>query len=631
MSTSSDVDLGVVYGQRPEHPQGDSRGRDSILGRWRLLPRLLRLMWSLGPYDVAFIGFFWLVSGVTPIAAVAVLRLVVDSSVEVAAGSAPTTQALQWVALLMLVGLVHRVLGFMNQDMGQHHHERLRARVQELLVSKASRLSLASFEQPGLYDMLHRAQDGVDNRLSITMKGIFSLPSQLITVVGLLIYLGASSPLLPLPLVAGLIPFYIVTSRYNQRLYLLRRRQTASQRRLDYLGELMTGREAAAEVRLFGLGGYLLDKRLRLFRDKRDERLKLGRGHSMAAIRSSLVEQIAYGLVIVGIVALIAGGRLSVGYFAALLAAAERFRDGVMYLVSGISTVDGDLRYLRDLLDYLDLEEESPGAGTQPPNSTGTPTLSFAQESPAIRFERASFTYPGVNTPALDGVDLDLRPGERLALVGANGSGKTTLAKLLVGLYRPTEGRIRVGGVDLADVDPSGWRLHVAAVFQDFVKYEIAARDNIGFGDLEKLDNLDAIDAAAGRSGADGVIASLSAGYETVLGRAYDEHGQDLSQGQWQRLAIARAYLRDALVLVLDEPTAALDAKAEVDVYRQFRDASQGKTVLLISHRLGSARLADRIIFLEKGRVVEEGTHADLVALEGRYAEMYSVQAGWYR
>ena len=298
--------------------------------------------------SLAFIGFFIIVSGVTPIAAVAVLRLVVDSAVEVASGRAPTTQAVQWVALLMLVGLVHRVLSFLNYDMGQHHHERLRARVQELLVSKASRLSLASFEQPELYDRLHRAQDGVDNRLSQTVRSVFSLPSQLITVVGLLIYLGAANLLLPLPLVAGLIPFYLVTARYNQRIHLLRRQQTASQRRLDYLGDLVTGRQAAAEVRLFGLGAYLIEKRQRLFREKRNERLKLGREQSISAIRSSLGEQFTYGLVIVGIVALIAGGQLSLGYFAALLAAAERFRDGVMYLLSGITAVDGDLRYLED-------------------------------------------------------------------------------------------------------------------------------------------------------------------------------------------------------------------------------------------------------------------------------------------
>ena len=572
-----------------------------------------------------------IVSGVTPIAIVATLRLVVDSAVEVAAGKAPVSYAVQWVALLAVVGLVDRVLSAVNNDLGQHHHERLRAKVQEVLISKASRLSLASFEQPGLYDRLHRAQDGVGNRLSITLKALLSLPAQLITAVGLLVYLGASSPLLPIPLVAGLVPFYLVTARYNQRLHLLRRQQTASQRRLDYLGDLLTGRQAAVEVRLFGLGGYLIDKRQRLFRENRDERLKLGRAQSMAAIRSSLGDQVTYGVVIVGIVALIAAGRLSVGYFAALLAAAERFRDGVASLLSGIRTVDSDLRYLQDLVDYLDFDDESPGDGRQRPDSTATPTSSLAQELTAIRFEGVAFTYPGVDAPALDGVDLELCPGERLALVGENGAGKTTLAKLLLGLYRPTEGRIWVNGLDLADGDPSEWRLHVAAVFQDFVRFEIAAGENIGFGDLAKLNDPRAIDAAAARSGADGVIADLSAGYETTLGRAYDEHGQDLSQGQWQKLAIARAYLRDASVLVLDEPTAALDAKAEVEVYRQFRDVSRGKTVLLISHRLGSARLADRIVFLDNGHVVEEGTHEELVALEGRYAEMYTVQAGWYK
>ena len=466
-------------------------------------------MWSLGPGDVAFIGFFMTVSGATPIITVAVLRLVVDSSVEVAGGQAPAARAVQWVVLLMLVGLVHQVLSLVNQDLGQYRHERLRARAQEALISKSSRLSLTDFEEAQLFDRLHRAQDGVANRLSITMKGIFSLPSQLVTVVGLLVYLGVANVLLPLPLVVGLIPFYVVTSRYNQRLYLLRRRQTASQRRLDYLGELLSGRDAAAEVRLFGLGDYLLNKRQRLFRDNRDERLKLGRKQSLAAIRSSMGDQITYGIVIVGIVALIAGGQLSVGYFAALLAASERFRDGVMYLLSGVRATDGDLRYLGDMLDYLDLEEEGPDWGAPTVGSTPQTTQSALSGPQTIRFEAVSFTYPGASAPAVRGVNFALAPGERLALVGENGAGKSTLAKLLLGLYRPTEGRILANGVSLADVEPSEWRKHAAAVFQDYVKYEVTARENIAFGDLSKLKDTSAIEVAAARSGADGVIDAL--------------------------------------------------------------------------------------------------------------------------
>ena len=228
-------------------------------------------------------------------------------------------------------------------------------------------------------------------------------------------------------------------------------------------------------------------------------------------------------------------------------------------------------------------------------------------------------------------IDFTLSPGERVALVGRNGAGKSTLAKLLLGLYRPTDGRISMDGVDRDEIDAVEWRRKVAAVFQDYVRFELTARDNIGFGDLPRIEETPALELAAARSDSAGFISTLPASYDTMLGRAFDEKGQDISNGQWQRLASARAYFRDAPVLVLDEPTAALDAKAEVEVYRRFSDMSEGKSVLLISHRLGSARLADRIVFLDGGRIVEEGSHEELMALGGRYATMYSVQSEWYR
>jgi ATP-binding cassette subfamily B protein len=249
---------------------------------------------------------------------------------------------------------------------------------------------------------------------------------------------------------------------------------------------------------------------------------------------------------------------------------------------------------------------------------------------PEVYFERVTFAYPGSEVLVLDGVDLRICAGERIALVGEKGAGKTTLAKLLLGLYRPRGGRIWVDGRDLDDLDLFGWRERVGAVFQDYVRYQITTRENIGFGNLSRVEDEEAIGMAARKSGADELVSGLSSGYETVLGRVHDPSGQDLSVGQWQKLAIARAYLRDAQILVLDEPTAALDARAEVEVYRQFRDMSVGKSVLLISHRLGSARLADRIVFLEGGRIVEDGSHDDLMRQGGRYAEMFQIQAGWY-
>ncbi len=250
---------------------------------------------------------------------------------------------------------------------------------------------------------------------------------------------------------------------------------------------------------------------------------------------------------------------------------------------------------------------------------------------PAVHFEGVSFTYPGGDSAVLDRVDLSLRPGERVALVGRNGAGKSTFAKLLLGLYQPTSGSIIVDGQMLAEIELSEWRRNVASVFQDYMRFELTVRENVGFGDLRRIDEPAHVEAATAMAGAGDFVATLPNRYETVLGRAFDENGQDVSAGQWQRLASARAYFRDASVLVLDEPTAALDAKAEVEVYRRFRDMSQGKSVLLISHRLGSARLADRIVFLEGGRITEEGTHDELMSRGGQYSRLYSVQAEWYR
>jgi ATP-binding cassette subfamily B protein len=260
--------------------------------------------------------------------------------------------------------------------------------------------------------------------------------------------------------------------------------------------------------------------------------------------------------------------------------------------------------------------------------STGLPAPSTLQDG--VRFEAVSFTYPGGHRPALAEIDLRIRPGERIALVGENGAGKSTLVKLLLGLYHPTAGRISAEGIDLRSIAPETWRAMVGAVFQDYVRYSLTVRENVGFGRLEKLNDMRAIEEAARSSSAAEMIHSLPEGYETLLGKEF-EGGQDLSQGQWQKLAIARAYLRSAEILVLDEPASALDALAELEVYRQFVKLSQGKAVLLISHRLGSARLADRILFLQQGRIVQEGTHDELMAAGGPYAELYGLQAKWYQ
>ena len=596
---------------------------------WTMLPRLITFVWSLGRADVALIALFLLIGGLLPIAGVALLRLVVDSAADAVSNDAPFSRVAFWLSLLVATMFAEKLLLFLDQELGQHRYERLRVRAQEKLISKAGFLSLMTFERPEFYDRLRRAQDGVDNNLSVTIRYALWIPTRLITSAGLLVYLATASLILPVIMVAGLVPVYLVSAHYSRRLYDLRRRHAPEERRLDYLGDLMTGREAAAEVRLFGLGGYLLNKRQRLFNQLRDRRLKLARHRAVNTVGPTLGDQLTYAVVILGLVVLIAGGDLTVGYFVALLGASERFRDAVGQLFSYISGLHEHLRYLQDLFGYLDIQEErtQTDTGARPDRQVSA----MAGRAPRMELEGVTFAYPGSSTNTLEDVSLVIRPKERIALVGENGAGKTTLAKLVLGLYSPSGGRIAFDGVDLEEVDPSVRKHRTAAVFQDYVRFEVTARENIAFGNLGAFEDSAAIEEAAAMSGASEVVAGLPSSYGTVLGRAYDERGQDLSTGQWQRLAIARAYFRDASVLVLDEPTAALDAKGEVEVYRSFTDMSRGKSVILISHRLGCARLADRIVFLDAGRIVEEGTHDELLARGGRYAEMYELQAAWYR
>jgi ATP-binding cassette subfamily B protein len=499
-------------------------------------------------------------------------------------------------------------------------NERVRERFDRLYLSKALSLPLECFESPAYYDALQRARRAMgEGEVAQQLYHVQRLVATSLGCAGVLWALARAHWGIALGLLLGSVGLLRWHLRQGRVLIDVEDRHTSLNRRREYWRGLLTQRGPAAEVRLFGLDGYVLSAWRRLPEQALAEVAAARRRHTAGGLFITAATTVTYGAAALFLILLAGRGALSAGALVAFLYLLEEY---LVHLVNVSWRVRGLQQFLVELHHvprFLALPGQEPAGLPAPPVAPG-----------GVRFEGVAFTYPGAPHPALSDIDLHLRPGERIALVGENGAGKSTLARLLLGLYEPTAGCITVAGIDLRRIAPSSWRERVGAVFQDYARYALTARENIGFGRLEKLRDDAAIREAARLSSAAAVIEDLPEGYETLLGKEF-EGGRDLSQGQWQKLAIARAYLRDAELLVLDEPASALDALAEREVYRQFLAVSAGKTVLLISHRLGSARLADRILFLEEGRIVEEGTHDALVATGGPYATLYAMQAEWYR
>ena len=602
----------------------DQPDEGSVWSQVRYFPRLLRLFWAVNPVLATVVAVLEIGSGLFAVAEVHVLRQLIDTAQGVVTGTASLGMGLLWASALAGLALVGGLFSgqfSVRQTLAGRQQELLRREIEARCYRQAQTTPLEGLEYAAYYDRLQRATLAMEQHLYETVEVAWRGLASLVALVSLAIYLGQFHWGLPLLLVVGTAPGLIARMRFEGKRYELSNELTPETRRLGVWIDLLWKRDAAAEVRLFGLGPWLVDGIQRLWLRTMRRRLQLSAAGARVSIWTDGLNALVYLAAITFSVWLLITGSASLGTYAAFFFAVQSFQSHYVDLaLSILGGIESSMRYIRDFFEFTD----GPRV-----DLTGGRRLA-GPVAQGIKFEAVSFTYPGSEEPALADLNLTIRPGERLALVGENGAGKSTLVKLLMGLYQPTAGRILVDGVELREMAPADWYHRFGTVFQDFQRYQSSVRDNITVGWVDGADDEAALQAAVGRSGADEVATTLPQGVDTLLGKEFHE-GQELSVGQWQKLAIARAYFRPAEMLILDEPASALDAQAEAAVYEHFARMAAERTVVLISHRLGSCRIADRVLVLRAGRLIEAGTHDELLARDGAYAELYRLQAAWYR
>ena len=552
-------------------------------------------------------------------------RLIDDLTAGIGESSTSMLDALAphapWLGLLVFIRLVdhYSQMGPFHYYLGYLLNDRSRRKFDPMFFRRALTMRLEWFEYPEYHDALERGREPLeDEYFTWTLRNSIQFFAKAFSILGMMVAISGLHWTSPLLLAAG--GFVIVWSHWvrARRIVNVHWTQTPAQRRQEYMSRLLTERGPAAEVRLFGLGRHVVDYWRRLMDRVLTERMGVRRQNVRTGVPSILITTAILGAVMLTLILQGANGALTAGALVAYIYVTLEFVSRLNDVGWRIQVLHEWLVGLTYLQSYLSIDKAERVGGAQ-----------AARSSPEVVFEGVSFTYPGGRAPVLSDIDLRIGSGERVALVGENGAGKTTLAKVLLGLYQPTGGVVRVNGVDLEEIERESWRQLSGAVFQDHVRYSFTVRENIVLGSADGLDD-ERLRRAAEMSGVDEFALGLPDGFDTPLGKEFED-GHELSGGQWQALAIARLYFRDARLLVLDEPTASLDALAELEVYRQLLGVAGGRTVLLVSHRLGSARLADRVIYLKDGRITEQGTHDELVSGGGEYAEMFAAQAEWYR
>jgi ATP-binding cassette, subfamily B, bacterial len=616
---------GLGRRQRPETPTTWRERLEAL----RYVPALFRLIWKTHRgYTVSMVALR-IVRSVVPVTTFWVGKLILDSVIAAKAGTSSLSQVWKYLALELVVVLLGEILARASSLIESLLGDLFSNAMSVELMEHAAKLDLAQFEDPEFYDHLERARRQTVGRIAL-LSLLLSMSQDALTLITLAGALIAYNPWLLLLLALAVVPSFLGETHFASLGYSLLFRWTPERRQLDYLRYVGASDKTAKEVQMFGLAPWLTERyrdlSQRFYEENRDLSVRRGIVSALLSILGTVGYYAAYVVILIRAVK----GEITIGTLTFLAASFGRGRDVIQNILMSASNVFEQALYLRDLFVFLEMRPtiESPANA----RLVARPIQS------GFVFENVGFRYPESERWAVRNVSMTLRPGERVALVGENGAGKTTITKLLARLYDPTEGRITLDGVDLREYELGSLRRAIGVIFQDFVRYDMRFDENIGVGEIESVrSELDrnngtpaSITAAAENSLAASLLPRFSKGYQQMLGRRFEE-GVDLSGGEWQKIALARAYIRDAQVLILDEPTAALDARAEYEVFLRFSELVAGRMAILISHRFSTVRMADRIVVLRHGKVEEQGSHEELLARGGLYEELFNMQARGYR
>ncbi|BCB02413.1 ABC transporter ATP-binding protein [Bacillus sp. KH172YL63] len=563
-----------------------------------------------------------LILGLVPYVSLWTTENLVNGIVKVLSDDATINDLFIYLIALLFVQALPLIFGSLIVIIDKKYENILNLHIQHKVSYKATNVPISYYDIPDFHNKLSRLDGNLGLRLMTPVKSYIEIFKYTLSILSVVYYLIEIHWALVVLNCVVSIPLIFMQNRYGKKQFNLMVKQTPDIRMSRYYNSLLSNRQSIREVRIFGLRDYFLNKWSQLFRKTNDEAYKLTRSLEGNQAFFQFLNSIFYVISLVFAIYVLKSRSLGVGAYVAITQSMTTFLVNIKMLGVNISKIYKEQLYIKDLFDFLDYTEGI---------STERATKEFTQTaSKGIEFKNVDFKYPLSDKNVLKEINFSLKPNEKIAIVGSNGSGKSTLVKCLMGLYHPTKGEIFIDGLEIREIKEESLYKKITVIFQDFIKYNLSIYENIAIGNIQDINNEEKIQKVAKATGIHNLAMQLDDGYQAVLGKIYVK-GVDLSGGQWQNLALSRALFKEGEIFILDEPTSALDPKAELEVFEKFKELSKGKTTIYISHRMASARLADRILVMDKGRIIEEGTHDELMIQEGTYFNMYSAQAKWYQ